>query len=66
MTFMMANGTQKVLDFDVVEGAYAYSSVDECYREWDEIPEPEQRQLVKLRDELQAVFMKVKDVGKDS
>jgi len=66
MTFAMTVGNEKVLDFDVVEGSHAYSSSNEYYRDWDEIPKTEQEELISLRDELQAVFMKAMKVGKCS
>lgn len=63
MQFMMTDGTQKILDFDVVEGSHVYNSANEYFREWQEIPEAEQKQLVRLRDELQELFMKAKGIG---
>ena len=66
MEFTMNEGCQKVLDFDVVEGSHAYNSANEYYRDWDKIPQAEQEELCRLRDELEAVFMKAMKVGKAS
>ena len=66
MTFTMTDGCKKVSDVDIVEGSHVYSSTTDYYRNWDEIPEHEQEELVRLRDELQTVFMKTMKVGKGS
>jgi hypothetical protein len=56
----MTEEIQNVFYFDVVEGSHVYNSASEYYRVWSEIPRVEQEQFVRLRDELQELFMKVK------